>query len=499
MYCVNLFRFLRYSVLFPCGHLRRLSAAAWLGTLCIGLAACEPPNVKNLPQTTQARPVNPENSQDPKAAASPAVKPAADPSLASLPPVPDVTLTPPEGIRDQVPVGLLLPLSGRHARLGKSLLRAAQLAMFEVADDNFVLLPQDTKGTSEGAVEAAQRAIEMGSQLLIGPVFGTSARAVAPLASKAAVNLIAFTNDRAAAAKGSFVFGFLPGDRVRRVVSFAVSQGLKRFAAFIPNGSFGDRIAADYAKAVGEAGGVLVRTQRYGRGTSSATEAVKQLGNYRQRRAALLAERRRLSLQGDATSRRALKLLEKKETLGDVPFDAVLLLETGQSLRATAPLLPYYEIDIRKVRILGIDDWSSRSLRREPTLAGAWYAGPLPVAHTDFVKRFSAVYKAPPHALAALAYDVTALAAVKGGRDAGGFGLDQLTAESGFAGSVGLFRLRQDGLVEHSFAVIEVQPNGVKVVSPAPDSFEIVQKQAPAADAAPSDTKTDVDIKQLGQ
>ena len=426
-------------------------------------------------------------------------KSAVNPSLAFLPPAPIVTLTPPEGIRDQVPVGLLLPLSGRHAGLGKSLLRAAQLAMFEVADDNFVLLPQDTKGTPDGAVAAAQRAIEMGAQLLLGPVFGSSARAVTPLALKAAVNLIAFTNDRGAAAKGAFIFGFLPEDRVRRVVFYAVSQGVQRFAALIPNGSFGDRIAADYAKAVGEAGGALVRTQRYSQGTLPATEAVKQLGNYRQRRAALLAEQGRLSQQGGADSRRALKRLEKKETLGDVPFEAVLLLETGQSLRATAPLLPYYEIDTRKVRILGIDDWSSRSLRREPTLAGAWYAGPSPVAHADFVKRFAAVYKTLPHALAALAYDVTALAAVKGGKGAGGFGLDQLTAASGFVGSVGLFRLRQDGMVQHSFAVIEVQPDGVKIVSPAPESFEIVQKQAPNVSAMPSDVETDVVIKPLGQ
>jgi branched-chain amino acid transport system substrate-binding protein len=499
MYCVNLFRFLRYSASFQRGDLRRLSAAAWLGTLCIGLAACEPPNVKNVLQTTQARPADPVAAQEPKADVSPATETSANPSLASLPPASKVTLTPPDGVRDQVPIGLLLPLSGRHAGLGKSLLRAAQLAMFEVADENFVLLPQDTKGTPEGAVEAAQRAIEMGAQLLVGPVFGRSARAVAPLALKAAVNLIAFTNDRAAAAKGTFVFGFLPEDRVRRVVSYAVSQGIQRFAALIPDGSFGDRIAADYARAVGEAGGILVRTQRYSRGASSATEAVKQLGNYRQRRVALLAERGRLAQQDNAESRRALKRLEKNETLGDVPFDAVLLLETGQALRATAPLLPYYEIDTRKVRILGIDDWSSRSLRREPTLAGAWYAGPSPAAHADFAKRFTAVYKAPPHALAALAYDVTALAAVKGGKGAGGFGLDQLTVESGFAGSVGLFRLRQDGLVEHRFAVIEVQPDGVKVVSPAPESFEVVQKQAPAVPVAPSDPKTDVDIKQLGQ
>ncbi len=391
---------------------------------------------------------------------------------------------------------MLLPLSGRHAALGKSLLRAAQLAMFEVADDNFVLLPQDTKGSPEGAVEAAQRAIEMGAQLLIGPVFGRSARAVAPLASKAAVNLIAFTNDRTAAAKGSFVFGFLPEDRVRRVVSYAASQGVQRFAALIPAGPFGDRIAADYARVVAETGGVLIRTERYSRETTSVTEAVKQLGNYRERRAALLAERKLLSQQDDDESRLALKRLEKKETLGDVPFDAVLLLEIGEALKATAPLLPYYEIDTRKVRILGIDDWSSRSLRREPSLAGAWYAGPSPDALADFAKRFAAVYKAPPHALAALAYDVTALAAVKGSKDAGGFGIDQLTVENGFAGSVGLFRLRSDGLVEHRFAVIEVQPDGVKVVSPSPDSFETVQHQSPEP---PSDAKKDVEIKSLGQ
>ena len=367
--------------------------------------------------------------------------------------------------------------------------------MFEVADDNFVLLPQDTKGTAEGAVDAAQRAIEMGAQLLVGPVFGKSARAVAPLASKAAVNLIAFTNDRTAAAEGAFVFGFLPEDRVRRVVTYAASQGVKRYAALIPNGPFGDRIAADYARAVAEIGGVLVRSARYGRDPNSATEAVKLLGDYRERRAALLAERKRLAQQDDDESRRALKQLEKKETLGDVSFDAVLLLEVGEALKATAPLLPYYEIDTRKVRILGIDDWSSRSLRREPSLAGAWYAGPSPAAYTDFAKRFATVYKVPPHALAALAYDVTALAAVKGGQGAGGFGIDQLTVENGFAGSVGLFRLRPNGLVEHRFAVIEVQPDGVKVVSPSPESFETAQEQNPAV----PEKKKDVEIRPLGQ
>ena len=55
---------------------------------------------------------------------------------------------------DQLPaekVALLVPLSGKHAGLGKALLNAAQMALFDVGYTNFELLPGDTKGTAEGA------------------------------------------------------------------------------------------------------------------------------------------------------------------------------------------------------------------------------------------------------------------------------------------------------------------------------------------------------------
>jgi hypothetical protein len=70
-----------------------------------------------------------------------------------------------------------------------------------------------------------------------------------------------------------------------------------------------------------------------------------------------------------------------------------------------------------------------------------------------------------------LAYDATALAAVKGSRGGGGFSSKELMVRNGFVGTAGLFRLRRGGLVEHRFSVIEVQPDGIKVVSRAPDTF----------------------------
>ena len=172
-------------------------------------------------------------------------------------------------------------------------------------------------------------------------------------------------------------------------------------------------------------------------------------------------------------SKRALKRLEPLETLGDVDFDAVLLLETGDALKGLAPLLPYYDIDVRTVRILGIDDWSARSLRREPSLARAWFASSSFSTVADFKARFKKIYGRSPHALAPLAYDASALSAVLASTAGGpNFSLDALTGPNGFAGSAGLFRLLRSGLVEHQFSVYEVRQDKIRTVSEAPQSFD---------------------------
>jgi ABC-type branched-subunit amino acid transport system substrate-binding protein len=406
----------------------------------------------------------------------PIAPPSGSSAFPALPGIPEeITLTPPPGMADRIPVGLLLPLSGPSAALGRSLLDAAQLAMFEVADKKFVLMPRDTAGTPEGARAAAASAIESGARLLLGPVFAASALTVAPFARAAGINMIAFTNNRAAAGDGSFVMGFLPSQRIERVVSFAATQGSARFAALLPEGPYGDGARDAFEQAVARAGATVVRIERYGSDPQSAAEAAKRLGDYETRRAALLEQREILTATKNEVSRRALKRLENRETLGEVDFDAVLLLETGDAVKGLAPLLPYYDIDVRTVRILGIDDWSARSLRREPSLARAWYASPSVESVADFSSRFKQIYGRSPHPLAPLAYDLSALAAVLASRDGGAdFSVQALTAANGFAGSAGLFRLLRSGLVEHQFAVYEVRQDKIRTVSPAPEAFEVL-------------------------
>lgn len=429
--------------------------------ILLALAACESTTVVQGTSPTQARP------------------PASAPSQPAVPPVSTETLTPAPGTPAELSaetaggvtkVGLLLPLSGPSAALGQALLNAAQLAVFDTSDEHFMLLPRDTGGTAEGAERAVRAVLSEGAKLILGPFFAAGVSAVAQRARDAGVNVIAFSTDERVAGQGVFLMGFLMRTQVLRVVSYARAQGLSRFAALVPESPYGQAIGELLREAATQAGAEIAAIASYDPAARNATEVVRQLANYNDRHAALLAQRKELAAKGDDISRQALQRLQNKDTLGDVDFDAIMLPEGGERLLALAPLLPYFDIDPARVRLLGTGLWDDPTLGKEPALIGGWYAAADPKKRADFERRYAQLFgSGNPPRLATLGYDATALAVALARN--GGFGLQALTNPNGFAGIDGIFRFRADGLNERGLAVLEVQRDGPRIVSPAPTTF----------------------------
>jgi ABC-type branched-subunit amino acid transport system substrate-binding protein len=367
----------------------------------------------------------------------------------------------------------MVPLSGREAPLGRSLLRAAQIALFDIADERFRLSVYDDGGTADGASAAATTALREGARLIIGPVFASSVAAVTPITRVSGVNLIAFSNSRAVAGNGAFLIGLLPKEQVERVVTYAYREGLLRVAALLPDSPFGQQVAADLAEAAERYGIKVAATEVYGARSEDVTAAVKRLARYDERRAALAAEREALRARGDAASREAAARLDRQDTIGEVEFDALLIAEGGERLKSIGALLPYYDIDTARVRLLGLASWRVPGLGREPALVGGWFAAPLAEARSTFERRYQAHYGEAPHPLAALSYDATALAAFLGrSGDGPAFDAAALTAPNGFSGTSGIFRFLPNGEPQRGLAVMEVTPRGFDVRSPPPTTFE---------------------------
>ena len=392
------------------------------------------------------------------------------------PPVPApeaISLTPPKDIRNGVRVGLLLPLSGPRRDVGRALLDAAMLAMFDIADSDFVLVPVDTKSTPEGAAMAAAEVLAAEVKLVIGPVFSDAVQVAAAPIQKSGLNMLVFSNDRAVAKAGVYLSGLLPETQVDRIVRYAAKRGLKRIAAILPQGPFGVRVSDALRETAAGRGMEVTRIREYGTTPKQIAQAVRGISDYDYRRAALLEQRAKLKGSEDEGSRRALARLGILETIGSVPFDALLVAASGDNLINVAAQLGNYDIDPKRTRILGTADWAEGNTGREPSLVGAWFATPPVDATADFTTKFGKIYGKAPPPLASSAYDLVSLAAILGAQEGGPrFDRKTLTSKTGFTGVGGLFRFLSSGLVERSLEIRKVQTRGTRVIDPALKRFE---------------------------
>ena len=385
----------------------------------------------------------------------------------------DTAATAPEEAAPAARVGLLLPLSGRYAQEGETLLHAAQLALFDTADEHFLLLPRDTAGTASGAERAALALLEEGVDLILGPLFAEGVNAVASHARAHGITVVAFSTDRTAAREGVYLLGHTPRTQIRRVFAHAAANGHRRIALLAPETRYGATVADEAWTAAALNGLSLEKVRNYAADASDAADVVRNLADYDRRAQALKDERRTLARQGDAAARRRLKRLETLDTLGELPFDALLLADGGARLRQVAPLLPFYDIDPAEIRVLGTGLWEDPAALSEPALAGGWFAGPDPVARRNFEERYRHVFGTQPGAIATLAYDATALAAALA-RAGASFNAQAVGNRGGFVGADGLFRFDDEGIAERGLAVFEVRSGGnTSVVSPAPARFDV--------------------------
>jgi branched-chain amino acid transport system substrate-binding protein len=383
-------------------------ARRWLGALLLTLAAgCAPSTVP--PPTAPGQP-------------GPA------PQYETLPAAPVETST---------KIGLLLPLSGQQAALGRTLLQAAEMGLFEVGDDKFTLLVEDT-ATPAGPDSAARKLLAQGTKILLGPVFSTDTRKIAPIATGAHVPVLAFTNDRSAAQPGVYVMGVTPQDEVQRVLQYAASQGMQRFAILAPTSPYGNIVTQSFRNSVQSSHGILAEMELYDPNSPDYTQVVERIATAYQNN----------------------------------PFDVLMLPEGGAKLRQLAPLLPAFQIGPQTVRIVGTGLWANDpALAQETGLTGSWYAATDPGKWKTFAERYQGIYGAVPDQRAALVYDAITLIVSLGRAPVPDFSEAALTHVSGFNGVTGVFRLNADGTVQRQLAILEVVPGGATIRDPAPGTF----------------------------
>lgn len=345
--------------------------------------------------------------------------------------------------RELTRLAVLLPFSHPNAQVrreAEGLLAGAELALFERGSDNILLMPKDTRGSRAGAEEAIREAVEQGADAVIGPLFAENVRTVSASAREADIPVIAFSTDRSAAGGGAYLIAISPEAEIARVVDYAASHGTDTFAFLGPATDYGRRAEQALRVEAARRGAAVIASEMYDPANEAPVDEARRLAD---------------ALRSDVEARP-----------GRV---AVLIPERGLKLLAVAPLLPYYDVDVRRLTLMGIGAWNDPSVWREPTLLGAIFAAPDPQDVAAFGTAYSRVYRTTPPDLASLGYDAGALAMGLSGVDA--LSRQGIESRDGFRGVNGAFRFRIDGTADRGLAVLQITPGGAAVVEAGVQSF----------------------------
>lgn len=337
-----------------------------------------------------------------------------------------------------VRIGVLLPFSNGSATtraLAESLLKSAELALFESHNRNLLLLSADEGSGGSDAVAGARSLLAEGAEVIVGPLFSQSVTAIAPMTRDHAVPVIAFSTDRGVAGDGVWLLSFQPENEVTRVVRYAAGQGHAAFAALVPTTAYGAHVTHAFESTVKAAGARVVAEERF-------------------------------EPAGGAISAPVIKVAQSRP-------DAVLIAQGGGVLRDIATSLSANGAASRQVQYLGTGLWDEPATAHESALVGGWFAAPDPDLARGFSEKYRDTFGNNPPSLASLAYDaVSLIGALAPGPAYHRFTREALSDPNGFSGVDGVFRFDVDGSCEMGLAVLRINPEGnIAVISPAPRTF----------------------------
>lgn len=372
-------------------------------------------------------------------------------------------------------IAVLLPTSGSNAEIGKSIRTGIEAAAIRFAPKSTQITFHDT-GTNDIA-DAIDTALATNPDIIIGPVFAEEAR-ILRAAKFPNTPALSFTSDTTAVGDGVFSMSLLPSNSIEGALQEMSRDSVGRFIIIAPDTTSG-QIMAGVAKSVSEKlglqnAGLLYYTER-------DTDAIKNVAitvadytarseaNTRAKEilSAIITNEQLLPEEKDSIAAQ-LDEINRTDTLGKLPYDAILFLGGAPDTKSLVSFLRYYGVGTNDAKLYGTSLWQDSATTSDTAMIGAKFAG-LPDIPEDFSIIYEAATGKPATRMAAMGYDAMLMAI---GTLAAPNKATYLTAPSGYIGTTGIFRLRANGTNERALQIVKLNGSGkTRLVRPAPDSF----------------------------
>ncbi len=303
---------------------------------------------------------------------------------------------------EKIKIGLIVPLSGEYSNIGQSIINSVRLAINKINNNKIEIYPRDTKADPNTALKVSEELYDKGIRIIIGPLFNNS---IAQLEKLNEITFISLTNKIYQNPKNVISAGVNAVSQINAIKKFQKKNNIERSIFLIPNNN--DKNEIKYA--INKTKIVLKDIFEYDSDPTILTSQIEDLTRYAQRKQNLLDEIKRLEDSNQIGNDKQIERLKKRDTLGGINFDSVIIGDFEESLKSVATSLLYTDISSKRITYITLNQWFDKSLLKEKNLQPIYFPSINKNNYENFIQNYYSKYNSYPNQISFLSYDLVGL------------------------------------------------------------------------------------------
>jgi len=303
---------------------------------------------------------------------------------------------------EKIKIGLIVPLSGEYKEIGQSIVNATRLAINKIDNPQIEILPRDTKSNPETTLKVSKELYNVGARVIIGPVFNKNLIYLDELKE---IIFLSLTNKVTNNPKNIISAGINAISQINTIIKFQKQYNIERSIFLIPNSDFKNEIEEAISKTKIKLKDKFI----YDTDPTLLTAQIEKLTRYSQRKQNLKDEIKRLQKSNEINKEKKIAELEKKDTLGGINFDSVIIADFDESLKSVATSLLYTDISSKRIHYITLNQWFDNSLLKENSLQPIYFPSINKENYDEFIKEYFSIYQKYPNQISFLSYDLVGL------------------------------------------------------------------------------------------
>ena len=357
---------------------------------------------------------------------------------------------------EKIKIGLLVPLTGKNSEIGQSIIKSTLLAINRINNLSIEIIPRDTQSNPAGTLSAAKELAKLGIKIIIGPVFNKNLIYLDELPK---ITFLSLTNKNDNFSKNIINAGINATSQLIAIKKFIKLNEIKKTIFLTPDANYRNEIE----KAISNSKINIMENYIYNTNPTKLTQQIEKITRYKIRKQNLEDEIIRLENSNQNNKERLIERLKKRDTLGSVKFDSIIIADFDESLKSVTTSLLYTDISPKKKYFITLNQWFDESLLQEASSQPLYFPSVNKKNYEEFSSEYFEKFNQYPNQLSFLSFDLVGLVYYLIIQN--NLIVDEkiFTKKTLFKGKIGIFEIK-DNKINHILNFYKVENNEFKKI-----------------------------------